>query len=360
MDYGFAPGNTGQDGRVRRLFQRRTPPTTLVANRNMAALHEFVAYLSTSSAVTRPIGNILLGTHANSEGRLFMPMYRNQAGGATSYETFAQTLTQTARSIDVPAAVTQGFVHIKGCNIGKNLPFLTEMRRAMGGRVSITAPRHFDGIYEHSAYGSWEFMDYEFTIRNPVNLTRNALIAAFQNATPPFRFVDGTAVPAANWANWIPTNIKATSTRTVQLTFGQTIGKRTTIGAIQQFRVERLPFIWSITYPKASDVPAPAQRAQAIQTSMQADPTFATTHPFPTWVRYGYSSFPNFFAGYTWHYTARGRVLQARGTRTKYTLVIPIVASGHLVSNFFPLPTTSYTAFIDLNESDALFFGKVP
>ena len=34
MDYGFAPGNTGQDKRVRRLFQRRTPPTTLVAKPN--------------------------------------------------------------------------------------------------------------------------------------------------------------------------------------------------------------------------------------------------------------------------------------------------------------------------------------
>lgn len=365
MDYAFAPGASRPEGYLRNLFKRRTPATTLVHRRNLSTVHGFIDHLASSSSITLPIGNILLGSHANSQGLLKLKLFPNQkkvtGKELTDYETLEATLGDPARSIDIPTTITQDFVHIRGCNIGKATPFLTKMRAVMGGQVSITAPLHFDELYDNSLYGTWEYMAYEFVVRNPADFaTRADVIAAFQNASPAFRLIHGTPVPPGEWDKWIPGKVKAGSKVKLHPQLGHTMGKRSTVDAYGEFRVERTTFTWSIKYPTASDVPPPAQQEQAIRTSIQQGPTFQATHPYPTWVRYGYSTVNDFFAGHTWKYSKKGRTLLARGTRTTYTVVRPIEVSGNLVVNFFPIAGKGYLPIIELNENDSLFFGKVP
>lgn len=96
MDYAFAPGASRPEGYLRNLFKRRTPATTLVHRRNLSTVHGFIDHLASSSSITLPIGNILLGSHANSQGLLKLKLFPNQkkvtGKELTDYETLEATL----------------------------------------------------------------------------------------------------------------------------------------------------------------------------------------------------------------------------------------------------------------------------
>lgn len=203
MDFGFAPGGTAQDGRVRQLFQRRANTTLIHNPRTIATVRAFVDHLATSGTVARPIEDALIGAHANSEGWIFIPMFGGQAG-PTSYEILEDTLANPARSIALQDAVIghnpgdpiTHSVHFKGCNIGKAQPFVAKFREALGDHVNVTAPKHFHGITPEPRLGIFEYMAYEFSLRQPTDFpNRAAVLAAFQAAG--FSYVDGTAVAAA-------------------------------------------------------------------------------------------------------------------------------------------------------------------
>lgn len=182
MDFGFVPGVTKQELRQRRLFERRVE-TKLITGKS--TVQGFIQLLTTDNTIVRPIGNALIGAHASSEGYMKISLYPGHAGGA-KFEILEDAFPGTAKSIEIPAAVASDFVHFKGCNIGKSQKFIDKFRDALGGIVSVTAPKHFHGIFEQSDQGSYEYMDYEFSIRfartkKDVD-TRDQLIAAFQAA----------------------------------------------------------------------------------------------------------------------------------------------------------------------------------
>jgi hypothetical protein len=366
MHYGFAPNGTAQDARLRHLFGRRAN-TRLVHSARLGATRDFIGHLRTSAAVTRPIEDVLLGSHASGEGSVELPMFAGQAG-PTTFETLEDTIANAAHSVAIPDAlinhnagdpITHN-VHFKGCNIGRAPPFLTKLREALGDHVNVTAPRHFHGLYEHPRYGTWEYMAYEFIIRQSSDFPNTAAaVAAFQ--TGGFRLLDGSAVPTTAWPGWIPSNIAATRTVAMSLPLGVSIGRRTTVDTERQFRVERrYPFTWRITYPNVASVPAPAGRQAAFEASMLADPHFDSAHPFPMYERVGYANVTDFLAGYTWHHLQSGTRLVTTGTRTVYTVVIPITdpATGNIIFNFHPLPSTLHTECIGFAESDPLYFGS--
>ena len=364
MDYGFAPGLTPQDGRARNLFARRAN-TTLVAPKALTTVRGFANRLLTSGTVTRPIDDALLAAHANSEGWIFIPMFPKQKGG-TNFETLEKTLSDPAKSIAIDDAVigyTAGdpimhSVHFKGCNIGKAPPFLTKFREALGGNVMVTAPKHFHGIYEHTAYGSWEFMSYEFQIRNKKDFpTRTALLAAFD--AEGFTFIDGTPVPTAEWAKWVPKKNIGKGVKTpLSPKLGVAIGKRKTIETEREYRVSRLGFSWSIKFSGGPPPATTAARQAAFEGSVGGDAVFQSTHGYPYYERVGYASLADFFAGYTWTHDVKKSTLYTSGSRVEYTILQPItdMTTGDLVFNFHPLSTTPYTAITNLNETDSDYF----
>jgi len=367
VDYGFAPGQTAQDQRARTLFQRRAN-TTLVAPKALTTVRGFANHLLTSGTVTRPIDDALIGAHANSEGWIFIPMFPKQKGG-TNFETLEKTLSDPSKSVAIDDTVigyTAGdpithSVHFKGCNIGKAPPFLTKFRDALGGNVMVTAPKHFHGIYEHTAYGTWEYMAYEFQIRNKTDFpTRAALLAAFD--AEGFTFIDGTAVPTAEWTNWVPKKRIGKGVKTpVSMKLGVSIGKRKTIETEREYRVSRLGFSWSITYSGGPPPATTAARPTAFEASVGTDAGFQSTHAYPWYERLGYASLADFFAGYTWTHSVKKNVLFTWGSRVEYTVVLPIIdmTTGDLVFNFHPISTTPYAAITNLNETDTDYFEQV-
>ncbi len=380
MDYGFAPGRRGgrdrQDDRLRMMFQRRAN-TTLIFRRRITTVRGFITHLDTAGGIVRPVGDLLIGGHANSEGQIFIPMYPRQRG-PTEFETLEQTLANPARSIKIPDALigyTAGdpithSVHFKGCNIGKTPPFLVKFREALGEHVNVTAPKHFHGLTPARNQGIFEYMAYEFIIRRRnAFANRNAAIAGFQAVG--FTLIDGSAVPNNAWANrmanwqerWIPRRINRTREDQVPAPLGVNIGRRNTINTPQQFRVDRLPFTWTITYPNVGSVPAgDAARLQALENSLQADPRFDAAHDFPKYERLGYPTFADFFAGYNWRCRRHGRRLVCTGRRVEYTVVVPIAdpTTGNLIFNFYPNAGSPHAAITTgLQESDTDYFETV-
>ena len=365
-DYGFAPGRDDQDERARELFRRRAD-TSLVHRGGLATVRDFIGHLGVSPAVVRPIGNVLLGAHANSEGWLFIPMFRDQDGW-TNFETLEDTLARPARSISIPNALIghnagdpiAHNVHFKGCNIGKARPYLLQFKAALGGNVNVTAPKHFHGLYHHTDYGVWEYMGYEFIIRRPTNFpNRAACVAAFQAGG--FTLVDGNPVPNANWNKWIPRRIGQTTKNKINGHLGGVLGRRSTITVERHFRVDRTPFESAIEYADAGRVPPPAARQAAFEAAVRARATMDPAHAYPAYVRLGYASFAEFVAGHRWTHTKAGRVLNTRGDRTRYTVVVPITnpANGNLIFNFHPNAGSPHAPVNGLDEANPLYFETV-
>jgi hypothetical protein len=368
MDYAFVPGRTDGEKEARQFFNVRVPKTSLVGDA-VKTVHDFTTFLATPGKVPPPIGDLLIGTHAADEGGYIgVPLFKNQKKltnqALTNYETLDKTTTDSSLSINIPTSVTQGFVHIRGCNIGKARPFLTRLRQVMGGNVSITAPLFFDEFQHSSRYGSWEYMAYEFVVRNPKDFDkRDDLVDAFKNGG--FKLVDNiTPVPSAQWEDpkWIPANIKKQNKVPSQTTFGDPIGDRSTIKTFTEFRIDRAPFTWNIQYTSGALPPA-SEYEQRIRASIESTPLFNKTpplHPFPGWVRLGYEDLSTFYGQHTWTYWVKGRTLFARGARTRYTVVQPIIVNGKVVINFFPLAGKSFTPVVKLNTTDTLYFAQVP
>lgn len=367
MDYGFAPGSTAQDRRARNLFTRRAN-TKLVSGKTLVTVRGFVTNLKTSAGVTRPIDDALIAAHANSEGNMFVPLFAKQPR-ATDYEILEDTLATASKSIAIDDSVI-GFtagdpvthsVHFKGCNLGKVQPFLDKFREALGGNVMVTAPKHFHGLWEHSDFGTWEYMAYEFQIRRKTAFAKRAdLLAAF--GAEGFTLIDGSAIPAADWGKWVPKSIKKTEKFSVTGKLGPagTVGTRSTIDAERQFRVSPLDFTWALTYPNAGSVPPVAGRQAAFETSINAAAEFDSTHPFPMYQRLGYADIPDFIAGYKWQHDKVKNQLKTHGTRVEYTILLPIVdpATGFLVHNFHPIAGKPYAPVKQLAETDPLYFAS--
>jgi hypothetical protein len=380
MDYGFAPGGTPQDGRVRNMFSRRGNTTLIAAARNRSTVKQFIAHLVSTGTITKPIEDILIGTHANSQGYLFIPLHPNQAG-PTTYEIAEDTITDASKSIAVPDALI-GYTtgdpiinnfHIKGCNIGKATPFLDKLKEAIGGNLNITAPLHFHGLFDLSSHGTWELMQYEFRlVRKTAFATRADYLTDLD--AEGFTFYNGDAIATADWESWVPQNITQPSSVVVNLNLGVTINKRTTIPFDQAFRYRSSDYTFTITFPNAGSIPAStADRMTALDTALdgfkyRSTDTiggFDSSHPYPEYVRWGYSSKQDFIDEHDWRFSVSGSRLVCLGRFHEYTMLVTVTDRdaanlGNVIFNFYPIASTGLAAITTgLQVTDNNFFATV-
>lgn len=377
MDYAFAPDSSNPKDPVpaalRTMFGRRAN-TKVVSGKKILTVRDFVTELNTLPVTDRPIGNAFIGSHANSEGQMFVPLFPGQADPRkTSYETLEESIGSATKSVkidDTTIGWTAGApidhaVHFKGCNLGQAQPYLDKFKHALGGHVILTAPRHFHGVTPE-AKGSFEFMCYEFSVRAPADFpTRAALIAALAGAG--FKNIHGAAVPVADLEAVVPKpDITKTKKWQVRVKLGATVGGTTTILVPQQFRVERIPLVRRIGYATEADIPASkADRESALDASLAGDPLFASGHAFPKYERVGYASLADLIAGYTWSFKKDfskklGHMLVCTGNRTEYTVVTPVLGTtGNLIFNFHPDPASGLAAVTTgVVETDTRLFAK--
>lgn len=376
MDFGFGPAGDAHIADLRQMFSRRAN-TTLINARGVDTVRQLINHLNSSTS--KPIGDILLGAHANDEGQLFLPAFPGQRG-PTNFETLESTLSNASRSIKIPDALigytaASGIthaVHIQGCNIGNALPFLTKFKDALGGHVNVTAPKFFHGATP-APQGSFEYMGYQFAIRRATPFPNRAVALAEFDAEQ-FTLIDGkTVVPTADWKTLIPRNPNVTVKQQAASKLGAAVGTRTTIQTPRQYRATQITFgPWTITYPSASAIPSSqSARLSDLEASLKTDARFQDTHPFPQFIREGFPRVIEFVSGYTWTCVPRGRTLVCVGKRMLYVAALAITdpatapthgffGDGDLIFNFYPAARSSLTPITNaLQVTDATYFATV-
>ena len=254
-------------------------------------------HLLTSGTVTRPIDDALIA-RAREQRRLDLhPDVRGRRAG-TNFETLEKTLSDPAKSIAIDDAVigyTTGdpithSVHFKGCNIGKAPAFLTKFREALGGNVMVTAPKHFHGIYEHTAYGTFEYMAYEFQVRNKTYFpSRAAILAAFDAGG--FTFIDGTAgadgrLGQVGAEEEVSKSVKTPLNGKLGVTHRQAQDDR---NRTRVPRRSRSSSAGRSSTPAARRPTTTAARQAAFEASVSGDAVFQSTHDYPWYERLGYA-----------------------------------------------------------------------
>ena len=379
------------------MVSRRVPKTTM---RNVTTVREFVKDLNDDLGI-HPVGDLVVGAHANSEGQLFILMYPSQvdvAGRATSrteFENLEQTLEASAagllrririddHTIDFTTPPPTHFLHFKGCNLGKAGPFLTKLKEALGGHVQVTAPKHFQGVVRVTRKGnngSFEYMCYEFQVQTPaVELpnghfrgfaTRADLIDAFDAAG--HQYLGGFDVPKADWdKKWVPKDISKTQTFYMAMPLGATVAgfkeltlrpdKKTGKGGARQFRAQQIPAKWQFVPPAAATTYA--ARVAALKTAIAQDARFNANHVWPMYQRSGFATLDDFMDGHLWSFGDENAGPLAIGRRFEYTVVLPIVDTGgpkpKLYFNFFPAPGAAQAAITTgIGQNDLSFYTQV-
>ena len=391
MDFGFAPGSDSHSGDLRSMFELR-PNTRLVkVKRGLASVHDLIQHLGTSSSVTRPIDNILLGMHANDEGQLKIPLFAGQGDAWAKFEDLERSLADPKKSVAITDA-TIGFtagdpithaVHLNGCNIGLAPKFLVKLKEALGGNVNVSAPKFMHGATP-APQGVFEYLGYYFALRrpelfpnDPTTRKPDRAMALSEFDTAQFPLIDGTTVvPKADWDKIIPANPNQEIRKQVVSNLGASFGSRTTVKTPWQYRVTPIRFpsrgAWTLKYPTPADVPKdPFDQELDLKIDLKKDPRFQVTHPFPQWEREGFADLDSFMSGYKWNCVARGNTLACTGTRFMFILVVAvndlatrpptgIFTDGNLLFNFYPKPSSGLSAITNVIEvTNTKLFAQV-
>lgn len=218
-DLAFVPGTSSFDEQLKNVMRHR-PATVLFADAAVTSLRGFIAALGRSDQVTHPIRHLLLGSHANPEGLLFMQLDLGDAGHIT-YEQLEEAVRSRRLEVapelleprpqDTNGQNVAAHVHIHGCRIGMAPPYLRKLKEALGNRCPVIAPKYFQAAAQHvRPAGYLEYLAYSFSIARPTRFrNRAAAITAFAGAG--LTRYDGTLVAPRSWSDWIAERMTATS-----------------------------------------------------------------------------------------------------------------------------------------------------
>jgi len=400
VDYAIAPKTDPVTTLLNEMISLRPPKPTM---RTETTLRDFAKALNDDLGI-HPVDNLLVGAHANSEGQLYIRAFPGQttAGGdptdRTEFEHLEQTLVPGALTKQIRIdADTVGFttpppthfLHFKGCNLGKAVPFVSKLKEALGNRVLITAPKHFQGVVKVTPKGnggSFEYMCYEFQVQTPATLTpkdalqgfatRTELIDAFVAAG--HKYIDTSDVTRDDWdKKWVPKkDVTKTQSFLMILPLGAKVAMRTeiaikpvTTGPVRkrakgsrEFRVTQIPSKWKFA-PTSAATTYDARVAE-LKTAIARDPRFASTHVWPAYVRAGFASLDAFMAGHLWNFGEKNAGPISTGFRYEYTVVLPIIDNSgpkpKLFYNFYPAPGSAQAAIpTGILQNDSRFYLQV-
>ena len=353
--------------RLARLFQLK--PQTQLLQPPGNTIKEFIEMLAGDAAVTAPVRDLLLGTHATRSGAVATRAAPGDRQSNLPFERLEEAVAQ--RTLIVPAHLVKPrpkesgadvpprFV-IRGCAVGEAVPWLRQLKLALGGGLQVVAPK-----YEHAlgsfagpaGEGLYEFLAYEFDLYRPKPLATAAdIVTAFIAAG--YVGYDQQPIPNQVWAQWVPKG-SPPQPWSSHLKFWSAFANRD-LTALASFSTWEERFIdHPVKVPAQTDPVTDAERRKALEAHLGARENFKTTHPWPAYVRLGYSSVAKLVSGFTWTYKHDASVLECRGTRQVYTVHQPMVdAAGRLIHNFYPIRPAGPTKDM-FTDRDLRFFAAV-
>lgn len=382
MDYLFVPGGGKDEDLGRQVIGRRPNTTTIAlpgAQNNVAGL---IAKLG-GAGITHPIGDILLVAHGLEAGEYFIPLSA-QVGSPCDYEK--AVAADAANTIRLPPALLRAApadplqtitCRLRGCNIGKARPLVERLQKAVtpaGGSLNMVAPLHFDEF--HNIHGGWvEFLAHKFTLRVAQQFKtsagkddRAALLAAFDAAG--FTYLDGTAIPTASWANWVPASIHPSADQWKQrfdftVDLSPAANTQTTVTMHREYRYEQLPVTWTWSAP---DPGTDALRLDLLRTSLplgtlNGQHVYDPGYGWPMYERMGFTSIDDLVDHLHWVFPYSNKTFHYRAIRHEYTVMLPITdppagASNPALKlyNFFPQTAASGPGVFNLDETNTDLF----
>jgi len=306
MDYAFVPGRSTYESLMRQLFRDRLD-TQLVNARGVLTVAKFIDYMETTAAFTRPVGDLFISTLGNNRAWMHIDL-DDQPEKSTTYEVAENAVT--SGSVQLPQDLNHNpdgslgtvTLNFRGCRIGVSEPFVDKLKVAFAEDSPVTAPKHFHNVYRQNGVGSFEYLSIAFETRNQTAFPdKSAVDAAF--TAKGFSFTDGSAVPDAQWDDWIPRNVCKghRESHSVYLNLGQMIAKLTRIRDAIEFRHDVPSFTYRIG--SLGSIPPAADRIDTLQQTLHDDANntpasvWADTHPLPMYKRYGHSDIDDFVVG---------------------------------------------------------------
>jgi hypothetical protein len=379
-DYAFVPGTSSFELEMQGVMDHR-PQTIRIQDPLVDNLAGFIAALANSTSITNPIRHLIVGSHASPEGDLFIPM-TIASPTIITYEDLEAA--EKSRSLVIDARLLQPrpvggsgtaggtaagtliapALLIRGCRIGNTLPFLNKLKDALGRTVTVIAPKHFH-IAAHQARppAAAEYMGYSFAINRATAFgTKAEAVAAFTRRG--FTRIDGSPVPARSWNDWIPD-------RTFNNAGDQNLRAAVIIPATRS--PDTIPARWRHR-PRTflatggsvhlqQDPGTEAGRKKAVRDDLVNNlPRYQASHPFPEYVRWGYTTMDEFMNGWTWafNFDSSTKLLHYNATRHEYVVIRPIVdpANNNVFMNYYPIGGTGQI-LEQLDPSDTRFFASV-
>jgi hypothetical protein len=374
-DYAFVPGTTPFDLQMAGLMDNRTE-TIRIKDPFVDSLASFIKSLGSSTAVTNPVRHLLVASHANPEGNLRLRLIVASVADIT-YEDLEAAVKAKSLLVDVElmkprpkdgegSPVAPAFL-FRGCRIGLALPYLKKLKEALGGSLTVIAPKHFhDAAQNAKPAGYVEYMSYNFAIYRPKAFSNQGeAIKAFAGAG--FTRIDGQPVPAKLWPEWIPIKeLNKQGNNKIPASFVSPItnAKDTAPGYFRYTFRKFLEQDGSFALMKDPGTKAGRKKAVRDEYVGKLD-LYRDTHPFPAYVRYGYRSMDEFMDGWEWtfNYDPSNHTLYHNATRHEYIVIRPIVdpATNRLILNYYPSGKAKKTAKVieQLVTSDGRFFASV-
>ncbi len=325
-----------------------------------------------------PAANLIIGSHGDEEGNLYLALDPNTPPPA-NYENVTSCTT-----ITIPPSVkdVHTWVRLESCLLGRDEchPLLLALKKALGNPTMVTASRHLHAQVIDYYDGDWEFMEYFFSIlgadrgKNPL-LDRNAVLAAFADKANGFQYVGSQDIPAAKWDDWVPNGfalVFAPPLRSeAKVPFSVVAPKFLNIPVEVNLNLYIRWMAWveftSLPALESDFIPVGADLiASTLNNLLGGIQIYQDIHPYSVPRRYLNTNLDDFTKGWNWKLPddppAGQRLkysLQYSGYRYRYRLEIPITKPGtnELIYNYYP--TNGSTPIVNFSETDDPynFFG---
>jgi hypothetical protein len=149
-DYVFLMGSTGGFYTAAKQFFKGHHPKADIITLRDSSLAGVFAKLRQVASDDHPVGNLYIMSHANAEGTLSFGLTEKDADRKTTFGELKNALAKSPELFRLNGGIDgKTKIHIKGCNIGRNLDMLNALDEAFGKNVKVDAPTHKQGYEYH-------------------------------------------------------------------------------------------------------------------------------------------------------------------------------------------------------------------
>jgi hypothetical protein len=180
------------------FFKTHYPEAEIISLKDNS-LGGIFAKLREVASKEHPVGNLYIVSHATTEGTLGFGLSKKDKDRKTSFGELKSALAKSPELFALNGGIdSKTKIHIKGCNIGRNLEMLNALDEAFGKSATIDAPTHKQGYEYHTErkgkscqiVATESFSVYNVEFPGKVDKSPEELVKAFKDKYSMLGFSD--------------------------------------------------------------------------------------------------------------------------------------------------------------------------